>query len=392
MKSSEVKLKDLLSVPVQNGYSPICSEEPNGFWILGLNALSENGIDINGKKPAPLNDKRVKQFLLKSGDFLMSRSNTPDKVGRSILYRGEIENCSYPDLMMKFRVNENKIFPEYLEFYLKSPKAMKYLRASASGTSASMVKINKTVVEKIPVYLPSYDQQKKIAIVGQEIIHAIETTERLIAAKEQYFDGLSSKLMHNLLFSKVHVYQITSEVSIRNKDNCIRVLSVTNKNGFVLPEDHFDRRVASENVSNYKLVKKGQYAYNPSRINVGSIARLDEWDEGILSPMYTIFEIDEAQVNSDFFLHWLSSYNAKQRIKKSAQGSVRETVSFSDFGAITIPLPSIEEQNKIAEILNTAKREIDLLKKLAESYRLQKWGLMQKLLSGELHLDRQKVS
>ena len=99
-----------------------------------------------------------------------------------------------------------------------------------------------------------------------------------------------------------------SEVSMRNRGNEIdRVLSVTNRNGFVLPEDQFERRVASANVTNYKIVNQGQYAYNPSRINVGSIARLDDWDDGILSPMYTVFKLDHKMADSDYFFHWLSS-------------------------------------------------------------------------------------
>jgi len=160
------------------------------------------------------------------------------------------------------------------------------------------------------------------------------------------------------------------------------VLSVTNHSGFVLPEDQFERRVASSDLSNYKIVRRGQYAYNPSRINVGSIARLDDWGIGVLSPMYVVFELDEKRVNSDFFLHWLSSHEARQRIKKSAQGSVRETVSFSDFATIPFPLPLQEEQQAIAKMLNTAQREIILLKDLADAYRQQKRGLMQKLLTG----------
>ena len=100
------------------------------------------------------------------------------------------------------------------------------------------------------------------------------------------------------------------------------MLSVTNHSGFILPEDQFERRVASTNLSNYKIVNRGEYAYNPSRINVGSIARLDDWEIGALSPMYIVFKLDETRINSDYFLHWLSSYEAKQRIKKGAQGSV----------------------------------------------------------------------
>lgn len=131
---------------------------------------------------------------------------------------------------------------------------------------------------------------------------------------------------------------------------------------------------------------------NPSRINVGSIARLDDWDDGILSPMYTVFKLDHKMADSDYFLHLLSSSEAKQRIKKSAQGSVRETVSFADLGAIPICLPELSVQQNIANTLNTAKEEINLLKKLADQYRTQKRGLMQKLLSGEWHIKNKEAA
>jgi type I restriction enzyme, S subunit len=174
------------------------------------------------------------------------------------------------------------------------------------------------------------------------------------------------------------------EVSVRNRGgNCARVLSVTNTRGFVLPEDQFERRVASADLSNYKVVRRGQYAYNPSRINVGSIARLDGWDDGVLSPMYVVFQLDESKVNSDYFLHWLDSHEARERIKKSAQGSVRETVSFSEFASLSIPLPDIGKQTTIARYLNTLREEISLLQAQVEALKTQKRGLMQKLLTGQ---------
>ncbi len=173
-------------------------------------------------------------------------------------------------------------------------------------------------------------------------------------------------------------------MSKRNSSGTIdRVLSVTNNRGFVLPEDQFERRVASSDLGNYKVITRGQYAYNPSRINVGSIARLDGWDKGVLSPMYVVFKVNEEKVNSDFFLHWLSSHEARERIKRSAQGSVRETVSFTDLGAILFPLPRLEQQQIIAEALNTARQEIEILKKQVQAYCIQKCGLMQKLLTGQ---------
>ena len=115
----------------------------------------------------------------------------------------------------------------------------------------------------------------------------IEKSEALLAAKERQFDWLVTRLINKSGHKRAQLSDIISEVSKRNRENNVdRVLSVTNHSGFVLPEDQFERRVASADVSNYKIVESGQYAYNPSRINVGSIARLDDWDNGILSPMY----------------------------------------------------------------------------------------------------------
>jgi len=93
--------------------------------------------------------------------------------------------------------------------------------------------------------------------------------------------------------------------------------------------------------------------------------------------------LDEKKINSDFFLHWLFSNEANQRIRNSAQGSVRESVSFTDFGAIPFPMPSIVDQEKIALALNNAKREVFLLKKIVDAYRQKKIGLMQKLMTGQ---------
>jgi len=140
--------------------------------------------------------------------------------------------------------------------------------------------------------------------------------------------------------------------------------------------------VASADLSNYKIVRRGHYAYNPSRINVGSIARLDAWEDGALSPMYVVFQVHDG-LDSDFFGHWLRSAEARQRIALAAQGSVRETVSFGDLGSILIPVPTIDRQKAISRVLNAGRDEIALIDAEIEALTRQKRGLMQKLLTGE---------
>jgi hypothetical protein len=103
-------------------------------------------------------------------------------------------------------------------------------------------------------------------------------------------------------------------------------------------------------------------------------------------PMYVVFGLDETKVNSDYFLHWLDSHEARERIKNSAQGSVRETVSFTEFAALTIPLPDPSKQTAIAHYLNALREEIALLGQSVEALKTQKRGLMQKLLPGQWRL------
>lgn len=263
-----------------------------------------------------------------------------------------------------------------------------YLDFTKYNSGGAQPSLNRNFIYPIPVTLPPLAEQIRIARMLSTWDVAIGKKEQLIEAKERWFSWLLKRLITSDKHPRRHIRDFTTEVSKRNSGGVIdRVLSVTNNRGFVLPEDQFERRVASSNLNNYKIITRGQYAYNPSRINVGSIARLYSWEKGVLSPMYVVFKLSEKKVNNDFFLHWLSSHEAKERIRKSAQGSVRETVSFTDLAAIPFPLPPLEQQQQIATTLNIARQEIDLLKKQAESYLKQKRGLMQKLLSGQWRVE-----
>jgi len=259
--------------------------------------------------------------------------------------------------------------------------------ARLAGSQALPI-LPKSLFEQLPVLIPNDKKlQEAIGVRLSTWDEAGQKTRQLIALKERHYSHELSRLISRGQHRQAHVGAFAEEVSVRNRGgNAARVLSVTNSRGFVLPEDQFERRVASADLSNYKVVHRGQYAYNPSRINVGSIARLDGWDEGVLSPMYVVFRLDESKVDSDYFLHWLDSHEAKQRIKKSAQGSVRETVSFSEFAALNIPLPPLKNQQALARYLNALRREIALLDQSVVALKTQKRGLMQKLLTGQWRL------
>ncbi|WP_343565233.1 restriction endonuclease subunit S [Kiloniella sp. b19] len=390
---SSVKISDISSFVTSGSRGWASYYSNSGALFLRMTNLPKNGIKLllNDNKYVQLPDKsnEGKRTALQYGDILISITAELGKIG--FVEQLPDSEAYVNQHVCLVRPIQEKVHPKFLAYYLSSQPQRNLLnRLNDSGAKSGL---NLSTIAKFPVILPDKATQEFIVDALEQWDTAIEKTETLINAKERQFGWLVTRLINKSGHKKKQLSDFISEVSVRNRGNEIdRVLSVTNRSGFVLPEDQFERRVASANVSNYKIVQQGQYAYNPSRINVGSIARLDDWDNGILSPMYTVFKLDQKIVNSDYFLHWLSSSEAKQRIKKSAQGSVRETVSFGDLGAIPICLPELSVQQNIANTLNTAQQEITLLKKLADQYRTQKRGLMQKLLSGEWHIKNKEAA
>lgn len=297
--------------------------------------------------------------------------------------RGQVAILDFPAAINQacaaFNLDKTQVVRDYLyQYFLFS-----YEDLRAVSNSGGQQNLSADLIKKFAVTLPPLAEQKKIAETLSVWDSAIEKMEKLIEMKDiAYTQSLETFFD---VPQKIELGSFLKEVSSRNKNvGMSQVLSVSNSRGFVLPEEQFDRKVASNDLSNYKIVKKGQYAYNPSRINVGSIARLDNWETAVISPMYVVFEIkDNAKLNTDLLLHWFNSNEAKQRIKHCAQGSVRETVGFKDLGKIKFPSIDQKKQNDMAEVLNVTQKELSLLKQQLALYKKQKQGLMQKLLTGE---------
>ena len=370
-------LKKLITQDIKNGYSPNCPEEPNGSWILSLGNLTENGFDPSQVKHAPKDDMRVQDFLLEPGDFLISRSNTLDKVGRTMLFRGEIENCSYPDLLMKFRVDETQVTNEYLEEYLRSSIVRTYIQRCASGTSGSMVKINKTAVEKIPVVLPTLPEQKAIAELLSTWDEAIEKTERLIQTKEKRFKWLLRELIsepRNTLNGTK--WEMVKLGELFGKD--IKV-----EKGKALTKD-------SNTEGNVPVVAGGQtYAYFTNRsthkMPTVTVSASGAYAGYIWYHDYPIWASDcnvlHATKGVTKFLYFTLK-SIQHRVYALQSGGAQPHVYSKDMKNLHVLWPSIKEQQEISETLSSAQYEIVLLKQLAEQYKTQKRGLMQRVLTG----------
>lgn len=154
------------------------------------------------------------------------------------------------------------------------------------------------------------------------------------------------------------------EYTLRNKkDEDIPVYSVTNDKGFCT--GYFSKDVSSKDQSTYKIVPYGCFAYNPSRINVGSVDWQHCEDKVIVSPLYVVFKVSN-KINLQYLYYYLKSDIARTYIKATAAGSVRDNLKFSMLKEFPFNLRTLEEQSKIVKVLERVENNIELCKKRAE--------------------------
>ena len=166
---------------------------------------------------------------------------------------------------------------------------------------------------------------------------------------------------------------------MRNKaGEDIPVYSVTNTQGFC--RDYFGKEVASKDKSTYKIVPKGYFAYNPSRMNVGSVDWQRNEDRVIVSPLYNVFSVAN-ELNQQYLYYYLKSDITLHRIKSIATGSVRDNLKFDMLSEFKINLPNVNKQisiinilDKIGMLIRKQQTEIEKLDDLIKSRFVELFG------------------
>lgn len=241
---------------------------------------------------------------------------------------------------------------------------------------------------------PSLQEQEKIANFLSSIDKKISLIEEKLALFREYKKGVMQKIFSQELrfkdsdgndypeWEEKRLGDILIKNKEKNKNNqYILVQSISNKYGFVNQEEYFeDRKIASNNLSNYYIVKNKNFAYNPSRINVGSLAYKKDFLISVISPLYVSFYADNIYVNDIFLLNWFFSLPFYKQMSSSFEGSVRNNLSYDTLSNFNILLPVLEEQQKIADFLSSIDSKIENIEKELERLKEYKKGLLQQML------------
>ena len=327
---------------------------------------------------------------LKKGDILFAGSGeTAEEIGKSVAFIDDYKAFAGGDIII-FRPNIdlNSLFLSYI---LNSGKCRKYI--SIMGQGHTVVHIYASSLEILKVILPPLDEQKRIADILSTFDDLIENLNKLIEKKEIYKKGV----MQRVLSGKVRFEGFTDEwETVKLKDILIAgskdrvpdtskykkiTIKLHNKG---IEFSNIERKMADKRP--FYIRKKDEIIIGKQNYFNGSIAIVDEeFDNTICSNAIMSFTVNE-DCNNKFIYFLLSRKSYMQKYYHLANGTGQKELSESDFLNFNLLIPSLEEQNKIAELLTLIDRDIEILKRLLYLRKLQKKGVMQKLLTGEVRV------
>lgn len=269
--------------------------------------------------------------------------------------------------------------PNYIYHLLNTDEFNRKVMVRCTGSSYPA--INSEDLATIHLYYtPDKKEQLKISRLLDLLDKRIATQNKIIEDLKKLKSAIIEKEYTHKTKSNSHIGDFIEQTSKRNKNRAIQnVLSVSNRQGFIQQSEQFENRsVASDDTSSYKIVKKNNFAFNPARINVGSIARLTTFDRGIVSPMYICFRTKDT-LFPEYLDYYFETKQFFTEIQKRLEGSVRQCLSFEGLCNIPLCIPTIEVQQQVGKQLSTLVQEIKLEIDFLELLQRQKKFLLHQM-------------
>lgn len=334
----------------------------------------------------------IERFLVKDGDLVLTEGGDSDKLGRGAIWRGQIKSCVHQNHLFVVRTRPEALDSRFLALLTQSTRGRAYFQ-SCSKQSTNLASINSSQLRQFPTALPPLLEQRKIADILSTWDEALTQLDALIEAQERRRKALMQQLLTGKKrfpgfkgkWKKVALGDVAENVADQNKGRMgtASLYGVTKAEGVVPMRDH----VKGVSFDRCKRVETDWFAYNPMRINIGSIARWQGTETVMVSGDYVVFRCHPGKLLPAYLDHLRKSWMWQSFVTRGGNGSVRIRIYFSNLAEFTFPCPSIEEQLQIAGILDTADQQLTILRTQRTALDQQKRGLMQRLLTGKLRVN-----
>lgn len=381
---------------------PKNNELTNSGYCLFLSAanVTKNGLQFsNNSFITKEKDALLRKGKLMPQDIVLTTRGTVGNVG---FYGDDVpySNMRINSGMVIIRPGED-FDTMFLYLYLRSCYFRAQITQFQSGSAQPQLPIS--TLQKMKVIKPDIAAQRRIASILSSLDRKIELNNKINADLEEMAQAIfknwfvdfepfkDGKFVDSELgmipegWKVGTLGDITKNKSAKVKErNDVKVLSPVTTGELVLSEEYFTKQVFSSSIAKYKIVNKGDFAYNPARVNIGSLGR-NEFDfDGCVSPVYVVFSVLDGYENyfdlfrkTDFF---------KDSVASLAIGGVRQSLSYDDLSSIEVIIPSENAVEEFNNLYNQMKKTIKANK--LENSRLStlRDTLLPRLMSGELEV------
>ena len=341
--------------------------------------VTKNGFNFkNNQFITKEKDKKLRKGKLLINDIVLTTRGT---VGNVAWFNEKTpyKNIRINSGMVINRIKENgHLLPEYLYSYMKSPVFENQVNKMNYGSAQPQLTVSG--INKFNIQYPTINEQKKVSTIMLLLDKKIELQSKKIEDLKLFKKGLNKNIFSNFN-GKYKVDELIKEYNKKtSKNNQFEVLSST-ANGIILQNEYFNKQAASLDNTGYKIVPFGFITYRSMsdsgefHFNIQNIT-----ENGIVSPAYPVFEINEGIVDKTYFVYYINENKSfKNKVLSSKEGGTRYALSMSKFKEINLYLPPLEFQKKCSKLLNTynrkSKNEENKLNKLQKL----KKGLMQNM-------------
>ena len=330
---------------VLNGYAFKSSNYiSDGYRVIRITNVQSGYIE--DEKPVYYEyDNKLEKYELQENDLLISLTGN---VGRCALVTKEFLPAYLNQRVCCLRVNKEKVMPKFLYYILNSKK----FEFDCINSSQGIAQLNMSTewLKEYNIEIPTIELQKKVINVFDKVYSNIDIKKKQISScnnliKSQFVEMLYLNPSANKLGEFISRYKVE-----RANDIDYPVLSITKEFGIVLQSEKFKKRIASDDTSSYKVVPYGKLVQG-IHIDERNFAIQNKVDNGIVSPAYKIWNVDETKCNSEVLAYALRSDYVMNYIRSKFTGSIkrRENINYEDFMATPINLPKLEIQNEFYE-------------------------------------------
>ena len=342
-------------------------------------------------------NKNVKEKLITKKDDLLvcARNGSARLIGKNAILHEADANQTFGAFMMVFRSDKNHFVHQLLN-------TRRYSSQVSENLGARINQITSSDLSSFEFFFPTENSEmNKIAALLDLLDERIATQNKIIEDLKKLKSAIIEKVFcspnkknpmcriegFEQALSTYKMCDFSSRIATKNKDSkCSLVLTIAAQYGLVNQESFFNKSVASENLTGYYLLHKGEFAYNRSYsagYDWGAVKRLDNYDEGVLSTLYICFKINETIVDSDYLTYYFESTKWHRGLSDIAGEGARNhgllNVSITDYFNTKHRFPVIEEQKAIAKMLNTITEKERKATLLGECYQKQKQYLLRQM-------------